>query len=89
MRTCYVLLVAAAASAMVVFCPAPIQAEQAVPEEAVVKQSPAPAKTGKERLSDKASDEQRVDNCKVPLERQGTKARPKECPQAEQKVPVN
>jgi hypothetical protein len=30
---------------------------------------PAPAATGKERLSDKASDEQRVDDCKVPASR--------------------
>jgi len=35
--------------------------------------------TLKERLSDKASDEQRVDNCKVPLDRRGTKARPEGC----------
>ncbi|WP_250535650.1 hypothetical protein [Caballeronia sp. AZ10_KS36] len=36
-------------------------------------------KTLKERLGDKASDEQRVDNCKVPPERRGTKARPDAC----------
>ena len=30
-----------------------------------------PDKTGKERLVDKASDEQRVDNCKVPPDRRG------------------
>jgi hypothetical protein len=34
--------------------------------------------TLKERLSDKASDEQRIDNCRVPLERRGVKPRP-EC----------
>jgi hypothetical protein len=32
--------------------------------------------TLKERLSDKASDEQRVDNCRVPVERRGTRRRP-------------
>ena len=37
------------------------------------------AKTGKERLSDKASDEQRVDDCKVPKERR-TRSRPTDCP---------
>jgi hypothetical protein len=37
------------------------------------------AKTGKERLSDKASDEQRVDDCKVPQDRR-TRARPASCP---------
>ena len=35
--------------------------------------------TLKERLGDKASDEQRVDNCKVPAERRGTKVRPDSC----------
>jgi hypothetical protein len=39
----------------------------------------APARTGKERLSDKASDEQRVDDCKVPLSRR-THPRPTACP---------
>jgi hypothetical protein len=39
----------------------------------------AAARTGKERLGDKASDEQRVDNCKVPAERRGPKPRPEDC----------
>ena len=33
-----------------------------------------PTRTAKE-----ASDEQRIDNCKVPLDRRGPKARPNEC----------
>ena len=37
------------------------------------------AKTGKERLTDKASDEQRTDDCKVPQGRR-TRARPTQCP---------
>ncbi|MGH7154840.1 MAG: hypothetical protein ACREF3_13015, partial [Acetobacteraceae bacterium] len=37
--------------------------------------------TAKERLTDKASDEQRVDNCKVPPEHRGSKPRP-DCPVA-------
>jgi hypothetical protein len=36
------------------------------------------ALTLKERLSDKASDEQRIDNCRVPPERRGARPRP-EC----------
>ena len=36
-------------------------------------------KTGKERLGDKASDEQRVDDCKVPPERRGRRIRPDRC----------
>jgi hypothetical protein len=35
--------------------------------------------TLKERLGDKTSDEQRVDNCKVPVERRGPKVRPEGC----------
>lgn len=35
--------------------------------------------TGKERLSDKGSDEQRMDDCKVPPARR-TRARPTACP---------
>jgi hypothetical protein len=38
-----------------------------------------PARTGKERLGGKASDEQRVDNCKVPPEQRGPKPRPDTC----------
>jgi hypothetical protein len=37
------------------------------------------ALTMKERLSDKASDEQRVNNCRVPPERRGPVPRP-DCP---------
>jgi hypothetical protein len=36
-------------------------------------------KTLKERLGDKASDEQRVDDCKVPVDRRGSKPRPDKC----------
>ncbi|HKA80545.1 MAG TPA: hypothetical protein VKD43_10945 [Xanthobacteraceae bacterium] len=41
---------------------------------------PQPTRTGKERLGGKASDEQRVDNCKVPAEQRGPKPRPDDCP---------
>ena len=36
-------------------------------------------RTGKERLGGKASDEQRVDNCKVPPGLRGPKPRPDQC----------
>jgi hypothetical protein len=38
-----------------------------------------PTRTAKERLGVKASDEQRVDNCKVPRDRRGPNPRPDEC----------
>ena len=52
-------------------------------------QQPTPVKTGKERLSDKASDEQRVDNCNVPPDRRGAKIRPDRCPGGQHQVPTN
>jgi hypothetical protein len=38
-----------------------------------------PTRTGKERLGGKASDQQRVDNCKVPLDQRGSTPRPDDC----------
>lgn len=35
--------------------------------------------TGKERLGKKWMDEQRIDNCNVPLDKRGTKLRPDAC----------
>jgi hypothetical protein len=43
------------------------------------QQPPQVPKTAKERLSGKDSDEQRVDDCKVPPERR-TRPRPTACP---------
>jgi hypothetical protein len=36
--------------------------------------------TGKERLGRKWMDEQRIDNCKVPTDKQGAKPRSSACP---------
>ena len=44
-----------------------------------------PTRTAKERLGGKASDEQRVDNCKVPLDQRGSKPRPDDCRDAASK----
>jgi hypothetical protein len=66
------------ASLVVVLCAAGAVAAP-VPGEDGAKS----AKSLKERLSDKASDEQRVDNCRVPLDRRGTKPRP-DCPEQRQ-----
>jgi len=44
--------------------------------------SPAPAPkilTGKERLGPKWTDEQRLDNCNVPLDKRGMRPRPDAC----------
>jgi hypothetical protein len=51
---------------------------QAVPGYQRSNVTLAATRTGKERLSDKSSDEQRLDDCKVPEARR-TKARPANC----------
>jgi hypothetical protein len=38
--------------------------------------------TGKERLGEKWTDEQRLDNCNVPIDKRGSKPRPDACPSA-------
>jgi hypothetical protein len=37
--------------------------------------------TGKERLGPKWTDEQRIDNCKVPIDKRGARPRPASCPE--------
>jgi hypothetical protein len=46
----------------------------------VVPSSASKGLTGKERLGEKWTDEQRIDNCKVPLDRRGLRWRPDDCP---------
>ena len=41
---------------------------------------PRPTLTGKERLGRKWTDEQRIDNCHVPVDKRGIKPRPSACP---------
>ena len=56
------------------------QAQPAAAAGPPASDAPAPVRTGKERLGNKWSDEQRIDNCKVPPDKRGTKARPDTCP---------
>jgi hypothetical protein len=48
----------------------------------IVPEMPGPGLTGKERLGPKWSDEQRIDNCRVPFDKRGGKPRPDNCPNA-------
>ena len=49
-------------------------------ETGATKPAGSPAElTGKERLGEKWKDEQRVDNCNVPLDKRGTTPRPDSC----------
>lgn len=61
-------------------------AASASSQEAKQGQPPAPdaprTLTGKERLGPKWTDEQQIDNCKVPLDKRGTRPRPSACSQA-------
>ena len=43
-------------------------------------QTPRPVLTGKERLGPKWTDEQRIDNCRVPTDKRGIKPRSSACP---------
>jgi len=45
----------------------------------IARSNEAERLTGKERLGEKWKDDQRVDNCRVPLEKRGTKVRPDSC----------
>jgi hypothetical protein len=47
--------------------------------DSVTPASGTAQRTGKERLGEKWKDEQRIDNCKVPLDRRGPKQRPDSC----------
>jgi hypothetical protein len=42
-------------------------------------EAPRPVLTGKERLGPKWTDEQRIDNCRVPIDKRGAKPRPSSC----------
>ena len=55
------------------------QTDKVFPQEIVPNQISAQPRTAKERLGRKATDEQRVDNCKVPLELRGPTPRPDNC----------
>ena len=57
-------------------------AQDAKPAAAPPQEVSPAIRTGKERLGPKWSDEQRIDNCKVPLDKRGTKPRPSACAEA-------
>jgi hypothetical protein len=52
------------------------------PDQIVQRPEETKVRTGKERLGNKWMDEQRVDNCKVPVDKRGTKPRPDTCSHA-------
>ena len=54
-------------------------AQDARPDQVAPVATPS-SLTGKERLGRKWMDEQRIDNCKVPADKQGARSRSSECP---------
>jgi len=58
---------------------APATAQEREPPVPSSPESDVAVRTGKERLGDKASDEQRVNDCKVPEDRRGSSTRSDEC----------
>ena len=60
----------------------PVAAQTGTPfEQAAQKRADkSDMRTGKERLGHKWTDEQRIDNCNVPIDKRGNKPRPVACP---------
>jgi hypothetical protein len=58
-----------------------VQADARLQRGIVMAAATTAAATGKERLGDKASDNQRVNDCRVPPEKRGPIRRPTECAQ--------
>jgi hypothetical protein len=56
------------------------QLDHAAPSAATIPAAMPPSLTGKERLGRKWMDEQRIDNCNVPINKRGSKPRPSTCP---------
>jgi hypothetical protein len=61
--------------------PALAQDNPLIPRPASTARAPATL-TGKERLGRKWMDEQRIDNCNVPVDKRGSRPRPSACPHA-------
>ena len=84
------VLAGAAVMAALAAIAAPTEADEpATAVQSPPAKAPAPVKTGKERLSGKASDEQRVDNCKVAPELRGTSPRSDVCERKPETIPTN
>jgi hypothetical protein len=56
------------------------QPDQITPGETSVSPGNTRSLTGKERLGKKWTDEQRIDNCNVPIDKRGSRPRPSNCP---------
>ena len=55
------------------------QPDQTAPNAEAACPANGPSRTGKERMGRKWMDEQRIDNCNVPIDKRGSKPRPANC----------
>lgn len=55
------------------------QADQTTARPETAAPASGPTLTGKERTGRKWMDEQRIDNCNVPIDKRGSKPRPSNC----------
>ena len=55
--------------------------DQSAPNAVSAEPTNKPSLTGKERMGRKWMDEQRIDNCNVPIDKRGSRPRPSGCPQ--------
>jgi len=69
-----------AAALLAAFAEGQIDPAREPAADKAAQSGPSKVLTGKERLGPKWMDEQRVDNCKVPPDKRGAKARPDTCP---------
>jgi len=53
--------------------------DQTAPKAETAVPANGPSLTGKERMGRKWMDEQRIDNCNVPIDKRGSKPRPGNC----------
>jgi hypothetical protein len=56
------------------------QPDQTAPNAGATAPVNGPSLTGKERMGRKWMDEQRIDNCKVPIDKRGSRPRSSACP---------
>lgn len=80
MGTQYRLLLALVLASGVALTASAQDSTIAQPAGAALPSNAPDALTGKERLGRKWMDEQRIDNCNVPIERRGTRPRSSTCP---------
>ena len=56
------------------------QPDQPAPNAETAVPANGPSRTGKERMGKKWMDEQRLDNCNVPIDKRGSRPRSSACP---------